>query len=79
MMTDWKEENPHGFADLFRLVDGLLGQRFLGEEDEEKENDNEKEGAHREWNEIGDLDDRGKGWKYGFEEWKNIDQRTNRV
>ena len=41
MMTDWKEENPHGFADLFRLVDGLLGHRFLGDEDEEKENDDE--------------------------------------
>lgn len=40
MMADWKE-NPHGFADLFRLIDCLLGQRFLGEEDKEDENDEE--------------------------------------
>lgn len=47
--------NPHGFSDRLRLFDGLLGQRLLRAEDEEREDDQEKEGTHRKGNEVRDL------------------------
>ena len=50
-----------------------MGHRFLGDEDEEKENDDEQKSTHREGNEVGDLNDRYKGLYYGFEERKDFD------